>query len=285
MGSRSKKNISMVVQDNNLRENNTLVETWLANFHPEDQDNDHNSNLESSRFLINNISSTCDTKIELSVTKLNDRSTICGNDVDTVLIPEVNADAILPNTVIENVTTKDIDNVVITTDSERLNLSDDGEIVSSNVVIIDIMPENTSAKNMLRQDTISNAIEIIYEDFSVSDGSEYEPPQKKRQKKVFQPIRRQSSSSSDSSSSNTDSSSSSSGSSSSSSSSFGNRSKHSKSSTSTTSRSKRVSNLSIVHHNAASENIQPNTEQASIVTKSKKGPKTQVNGKKTREST
>ena len=70
----------------------------------------------------------------------------------------------------------------------------------------------------------------------------------------------------DSSNSSSDSSSSSGGASSSSSSSSGSRSKHSKS----TSRSKRLSNVSIVHHKVVSENIQPRAEQASIVTKPKK---------------
>lgn len=257
MGSRSKKILSLIpIQDNNLKENNTLVESWLANF-SEDQDNDQISNLESSRFSINNITSTCyDTKNELSAT---DRSTICDNDVDTVLIQEVNADSILPITEVENIATKD---------SKRLNLTDDKTIVSSNIVTIDIIPENTLEKTMLKQDNISNANKIdpdSNEDFSVSDGSEYEPPQKKLQKKVFQPIRRTSSSSSDSSTFSSSSSSSSSASSSSSSSSSGNHSKHSKS----TSRSKRVSNVTIGHLNAASENIRPSTEQASTV-KSKK---------------
>lgn len=45
---------------------------------------------------------------------------------------------------------------------------------------------------MLGQDTISNANKIHpdnNEDFSVSDGSEYEPLKKKAPTKVFQPIR------------------------------------------------------------------------------------------------
>ncbi|CAH0591687.1 unnamed protein product [Chrysodeixis includens] len=265
MGSRSKKILSMVpIPDNNLKKNNTFVENWLANCHPEDQDNDHDFKLESSRFSVNNITSTsCEAKNELLAT---DRSTVCDNAVDTV-IQEVNADLILLNTVTENVTSKDIENAVITTDSKTFNLSDDEEIVSSNVVIADVVPETTLAKSMLRPDTVSNEMNSDNnEDFSASDGSEYEPPQKKAQKKVFQPIRRTSSSSSDSSTSSSGSSSSSTGSSSSSSSSSGSRSKHSKS----TSRSKHPSNVSIVHHNAASENIQPSIEQASIVTKSKK---------------
>ncbi|XP_050563580.1 uncharacterized protein DDB_G0271670-like [Spodoptera frugiperda] len=237
MGSRSKKILSMVpIPDNNLKKNNTFVENWLANCHPEDQDNDHDSKLESSRFSVNNITSTsCEAKNELSAT---DRSTVCDNAVDTV-IQEVNADLILLNTVTENVTSKDIENAVITTDSKTFNLSDDEEIVSSNVVIADVVPETTLAKRTTA---------------------------KKGTKKVFQPIRRTSSSSSDSSTSSSGSSSSSTGSSSSSSSSSGSRSKHSKS----TSRSKHPSNVSIVHHNAASENIQPSIEQASIVTKAKK---------------
>lgn len=191
------------------------------------------------------------------------------NDVDTLLIQEVNADSILTNTVIENAATKDIEKAVITTDSERFNLPDDEQILTSNVVITGIVPETTLAKTMLRQGSISNANEINSdnnEDFSISDGSEDEPPQKKERKKVFQPIHRSSSSSSDSSTSCSDSSSSSGGASSSSSSSSGSRSKHSKS----TSRSKRLSNVSIVHHKVVSENIQPRAEQASIVTKPKK---------------
>ena len=122
------------------------------------------------------------------------------NDVDTLLIQEVNADSILTNTVIENAATKDIEKAVITTDSERFNLPDDEQILTSNVVITGIVPETTLAKTMLRQGSIPNANEINSdnnEDFSISDGSEDEPPQKKERKKVFQPIHRSSSSSSD----------------------------------------------------------------------------------------
>ncbi|XP_050551806.1 uncharacterized protein LOC126911031 [Spodoptera frugiperda] len=184
MGSRSKKILSMVpIPDNNLKKNNTFVENWLANCHPEDQDNDHDSKLESSRFSVNNITSTsCEAKNELSAT---DRSTVCDNAVDTV-IQEVNADLILLNTVTENVTSKDIENAVITTDSKTFNLSDDEEIVSSNVVIADVVPETTLAKSMLRPDTVSNEMNSDNnEDFSASDGSEYEPPQKRHKKKFF----------------------------------------------------------------------------------------------------
>ncbi|CAG4980458.1 unnamed protein product [Parnassius apollo] len=108
------------------------------------------------------------------------------NNSDIVLIDEVKINSMLQNIVTGNVARKDIENVAFTTDSKKCNHSNDG--VSSSVINIDLEPQNTLPKEVLMQDTFSNANETDpdnNEDFSGTDGSEYEPTKKSVQEKYF----------------------------------------------------------------------------------------------------